>query len=107
MPKALGKRHVEGIGEGSLSGTLARLLQLTGDAVVAFDGAGRVLLANDEAASLFFSASEGLVGSDVRGLFQLEADVADVPFCAQDLPFPVDGRPCPGRDLPSGGEACR
>ena len=47
MPKALGKRHVEGIGEGSLSGTLARLLQLTGDAVVAFDGAGRVLLAND------------------------------------------------------------
>ena len=91
MPKALGKRHVEGIGEGSLSGTLARLLQLTGDAVVAFDGAGRVLLANDEAASLFFSASEGLVGSDVRGLFQLEADVADVPFCAQDLPFPVDG----------------
>ena len=30
MPKALGKRHVEGIGEGSLSGTLARLLQLTG-----------------------------------------------------------------------------
>ena len=91
MPKALGKRHVEGIGEGSLSGTLARLLQLTGDAVVAFDGAGRVLLANDEAASLFFSAPEGLVGSDVRGLFQLEADVADVPFCAQDLPFPVDG----------------
>ena len=91
MPKALGKRHVEGIGEGSLSGTLARLLQLTGDAVVAFDGAGRVLLANDEAASLFFSAPEGLVGSDVRRLFQLEADVADVPFCAQDLPFPVDG----------------
>lgn len=91
MPKALGKRHVAGIGEASLSGAFARLLQLTGDAVVAFDGAGRVLLANEEADALFFSPEGGLVGSDVRGLFQLEGGSGEGGFCAQDLPIPTDG----------------
>ena len=65
---ALSVRRVEGIGEGSLLGTLSRLLQLTCEAVLVFDGAGRVLLANDEAAELF-GAGAGLVGSDVRLLF--------------------------------------
>lgn len=91
MPKALGKRHVEGIGEGSLTGTLARLLQLTSEAVVAFDGAGRILLANDEAAALFFSPAQGLVGSDVRDLFTRAPEESLAPFDAQDLPIPVDG----------------
>ena len=65
---ALSVRRVEGIGEGSLLGTLSRLLQLTCEAVLAFDGAGRILLANDEAAELF-GVDPGLVGSDVRLLF--------------------------------------
>ena len=91
MPKALGKRHVEGIGEGSLTGTLARLLQLTGDAVVAFDGAGRVLLANEEAATLFWCPEGGLVGADVRELFHRDADEPLGAFAPGDLPVPTDG----------------
>ena len=63
-------RRVEGIGEGSVIGTLAKLLQLSCEAVLVFDGSGRVLLANDEAAELFWAPS-GLVGSDVRLLFPL------------------------------------
>ena len=54
----LAKRHMEGIGEGSLVGTLSRLLQLTSAAVLIFDGAGRVLLAHDEAED-FFEAGGG------------------------------------------------
>ena len=65
MPKALGKRHVEGIGEGSLSGTLARLLQLTGDAVVAFDGAG-VIGALEDTNDIGFQAVEIVDGFGVE-----------------------------------------
>ena len=71
MAKAgLSIRRVEGIGEGSLVGTLSRLLQLTCEAVLIFDGAGRVLLANDEASELL-GISEGLVGADVRASSRL------------------------------------
>ena len=89
---ALSVRRVEGIGEGSLLGTLSRLLQLTCEAVLAFDGAGRILLANDEAAELF-GADPGLVGSDVRMLFPAsdEAEPPGTSFDAADLPFPIDG----------------
>ena len=118
---ALSVRRVEGIGEGSLVGTLSRLLQLTCEAVLVFDGAGRILLANDEAAELFALGS-ALVGSDVRLVFpagdapvdgsedavaptgapgrapQLPlGDGADAPaadltsFSPADLPFPTDG----------------
>ena len=62
---ALSTRRVEGIGEGGVVGTLSRLLQLTCEAVLVFDGAGRVLLANDEAARLF-GGERGPVGLDVR-----------------------------------------
>lgn len=65
---ALSVRRVEGIGEGSLVGTFSLLLQLTGEAVLVFDGAGRILLANDEAAGLF-GFERQLVGEDVRLLF--------------------------------------
>lgn len=90
---ALSTRRVEGVGEGSLPGTLARLLQLTCEAVVVFDGAGRVLLVNDEAQELLGGEGE-LVGSDVRLLFP-DPDVDAVaplgPFSVGQLPFPVDG----------------
>ena len=89
---ALSVRRVEGIGEGSLIGTLSRLLQLTSEAVLVFDGAGRILLANDEAAELFGS-EPGLVGSDVRLLFPAadEAGLSEAPFVPSDLTFPLDG----------------
>ena len=115
---ALSVRRVEGIGEGSLVGTLSRLLQLTCEAVLVFDGAGRILLANDEAAELFALGSS-LVGSDVRLVFPAVdgsphgasgaarpagapggsdgasptggAGEGPAPFSPADLPFPTDG----------------
>lgn len=91
MAKAGLSRRVEGIGEGSLIGTLSRLLQLTSEAVLVFDGLGRVLLANDEAEQLFSGAIE-LVGSDVRAYFPAgETTPAQDVFDISDLPFPVDG----------------
>ncbi len=86
----LSSRRVEGIGEGSVVGTLSRLLQLTCEAVLAFDGMGRVLLANDEATSLFLP-DEPLVGTDVRALFPAARSGPHEPFDISDLPFPVDG----------------
>ncbi len=97
MPKgALSKRHVEGIGEGSLIGTLSCLLQLTSEVVLVFDGAGRVLLANDEATHVFGFEQEKLVGADVRSLFpDLEGDGGEtampMSFSPDDLPFECDG----------------
>ena len=89
---ALSVRRVEGIGEGSLVGTLSRLLQLTCEAVLVFDGAGRVLLVNDEAAELF-GPERGQVGADVRLLFPAsdEPDPLVAPFDPADLTFPLDG----------------
>ena len=91
MAKAGLSRRMEGIGEGSLAGTLSRLLQLTGEAVLVFDGMGRILLANDEASHLL-SAGDELVGSDVRAYFPAGESVDDLAvFDVTDLPFPVDG----------------
>ena len=88
---ALSTRRVEGIGEGSLVGTLARLLQLTSESVLVFDGLGRVLLANEEAAELFVGADE-LVGSDVRYLFPTaDGSAPEGPFELAALPFACDG----------------
>ena len=93
-PQSRGLRRQDGPGERSVASTLARLLQLTSDAVLVFDRYGRVTLANDEALALF--GREGtLVGLDVR---ELLADV-EVPepsgerpeFDVSDLAFPVDG----------------
>ena len=88
--KALSRR-IEGIGEGSVVGTLSKLLQLTCEAVIVFDGAGRVLLANDEATRLL-SAGGQLVGTDVRLLFPAGEGVPEIgAFTPDDLPFPLDG----------------
>ena len=87
----LRRRAADGIGEGSVAGTLSLLLQLTGEAVLAFDGVGRVLLANDEACALLAGGGP-LAGTDVRRLFPVGEDAADEgPFDAARLPFPVDG----------------
>lgn len=88
---SLARRRVEGIGEGSLVGTLSCLLSLTSEAVLIFDGLGRVLLANEEASDLFPNG-ESLVGSDVRLLFPPVApEGPDDVFSVGDLPFPTDG----------------
>lgn len=88
---ALSTRRVEGIGEGSLVGTLSRLLQLTSEAVLVFDGMGRVLLANDEAAQLF-ACGDALVGTDVRLVFPAaDGSAPKEAFDLGDLPFEVDG----------------
>ena len=104
--RALGRRRVDGIGEASLAGALSRLLQLTCESVVVFDGLGRVLLANDESARLF-SAPDGLVGADVRSLFS--ACDADGEFDVALLPFEPDGSPatCSCRSLAGSGFTAR
>ena len=84
-------RRVEGIGEGSVVGTLSKLLQLSCEAILVFDGTGRVLLANDEATELL-PVPGALVGSDVRLLFPSgDADGALGTFSTAALPFPTDG----------------
>ena len=80
------------IGERSVSGTLAALLSLTSDAVLVFDGFGKVLLAND-AASRLFMHREDIVGQDVRRFFPPAVGVVpDTPFEPSSLPFSADGR---------------
>lgn len=89
MTKELSKRRVEGVGQGSLVGTLAKLLELMDEAVLVFDGAGRVLLANDAAQALM-GGEDTLVGCDVRTVFS-PAEDASGPFSREGLPFSCDG----------------
>ena len=85
-------RRVDGIGQGSVNGALAALLSLTSDAVLAFDGLGRVLLANERAERLLSHAPDGLVGQDVRSLFPPAVGSSPkTPFSPADLPFALDG----------------
>lgn len=103
MPRsktALSRRHVEGIGEGSLAGTFSRLLQLTSDCVLVFDGTGRVLLANGEASELLAADGVDVAGLYVQGLFpdldDADASVAPgVSSSVEDLPFALDGSSVP------------
>ena len=88
----LQKRRIEGIGEGSVTGAFAGLLSLTSDAVLVFDGLGRILLANDEVPSLFACPASGVIGSDVRLLFPPAVGVVpDAAFTLKSLPFGTDG----------------
>lgn len=87
-----------GIGEPSLGGTLSALLAITSDAVIAFDGSGTILLANDEALRLLKPSPgwvvppAGLVGADVRILFPPAIGVVpDAPFTHDALPFSIGG----------------
>ncbi|WP_246824697.1 SpoIIE family protein phosphatase [Olsenella sp. HMSC062G07] len=85
-------RRIDGIGARGVNATLAGLLALTSDAVLAFDGTGRVLLANEHAQRLFVHGPQGLVGTDVRALFPPAVGVVPRrPFSPSSLPFSVDG----------------
>lgn len=86
---------VGGTGERSVNGALACLLRLTGDAVMTFDGSGRILFANEQAERLFAHPrghAGDLTGADIRLLFPPAVGVAPAaPFTAASLPFPLDG----------------
>ena len=85
---------MEGLGERSVSATLSRLLQITDEAVIVFDGVGCVLLANDQAARLFSKSGSSLVDLQIDELFAPgESSDPDEAFSVADLPFPVDGSP--------------
>jgi serine phosphatase RsbU (regulator of sigma subunit) len=83
------------MGEKGIPGTLATLLSLTTDAVVGFDGAGRVLLANREAALLLSCTVEDLLGQDVRDFFPADASTTTAAPSADLLGLGADERPWP------------
>ncbi|MBS5327919.1 MAG: hypothetical protein KHX99_01825, partial [Atopobium sp.] len=65
----LSVRRVEGVVDGTVAATLSQLLRLTSDAVIVFNMEGMVLLANEEAESLFVKEDGTIAGLDVRFLF--------------------------------------
>ena len=88
----LSVQSVDGIIDGTVTATLARILQLVGDAIVIFDVDGRVLLANDEAVRLFGWHEEDFVGSDIRTYFAPgTTEVESTAFSPESLPFALDG----------------
>ena len=75
---------------------LQAVLSITSDAVVAFDEAGTIVLANDEALRVLAPsgaalAPEGLVGMNVRLLFPPVANIAPDAPLEETLPFASDG----------------
>lgn len=93
-----------GVGKGAAMGTLAALMALTTDAVVAFDGAGTLLMANPQTEQLTGFSVEGLIGKNVNsllfdpmregagGLSTHDAQTHGPARVAQsEFPFPTDG----------------
>ena len=88
----LSVRRVEGVVDGTVAATLAQLLRLTSDAVIVFNMEGTVLLANEEAETLFVKVGSTLAGMDVRFLFTpANQENLQNPFSIDDLAFAIDG----------------
>ena len=88
----LSVRRVEGVVDGTVAATLSQLLRLTSDAVIVFNMEGMVLLANEEAESLFAKEDGTIAGLDVRFLFTpANQENLQKPFCVESLPFAIDG----------------
>ena len=88
----LSVRRVEGVVDGTVAATLSQLLRLTSDAVIVFNMEGMVLLANEEAESLFAKVDGTIAGLDVRFLFTpANQENLQKPFCVESLPFAIDG----------------
>ena len=88
----LSVRRVEGVVDGTVAATLAQLLRLTSDAVIVFNMEGTVLLANEEAETLFVKVGSTLAGMDVRFLFTpANQENLQKPFSLDDLAFAIDG----------------
>ena len=88
----LSVRRVEGVVDGTVAATLSQLLRLTSDAVIVFNMEGMVLLANEEAESLFAKVNDTIAGLDVRFLFTpANQENLQKPFSVESLPFAIDG----------------
>ena len=88
----LSVRRVEGVVDGTVAATLSQLLRLTSDAVIVFNMEGMVLLANEEAESLFAKVDGTIAGLDVRFLFTPAIqENLQKPFSVESLPFAIDG----------------
>lgn len=88
----LSVRRVEGVVDGTVAATLSQLLRLTSDAVIVFNMEGMVLLANEEAESLFAKVDGTIAGLDVRYLFTpANQENLQKPFSVESLPFAIDG----------------
>ena len=88
----LSVRRVEGVVDGTVAATLSQLLRLTSDAVIVFNMEGTVLLANEEAETLFVKVGSTLAGMDVRLLFTpANQENLQKPFSIDDLAFAIDG----------------
>ena len=88
----LSVRRVEGVVDGTVAATLSQLLRLTSDAVIVFNMEGMVLLANEEAESLFAKEDGTIAGLDVRFLFTpANQENLQKPFSVESLPFAIDG----------------
>ena len=88
----LSVRRVEGVVDGTVAATLSQLLRLTSDAVIVFNMEGTVLLANEEAETLFVTVGSTLAGMDVRLLFTpANQENLQKPFFVDDLAFAIDG----------------
>ena len=75
----LSVRRVEGVVDGTVAATLSQLLRLTSDAVIVFNMEGMVLLANEEAESLFAQVDGTIAGLDVRA--GKSRKLAETVFC--------------------------
>lgn len=88
----LSVRRVEGVVDGTVAATLSQLLHLTSDAVIVFNMEGTVLLANEEAETLFAKEDGTIAGLDVRFLFTpANQENLQKPFFVESLPFAIDG----------------
>ena len=88
----LSVRRVEGVVDGTVAATLSQLLRLTSDAVIVFNMEGTILLANEEAESLFVKVDGTIAGLDVRFLFTpANQENLQKPFSVESLPFAIDG----------------
>ncbi len=86
----LSVRRVEGVVDGTVAATLSQLLRLTSDAVIVFNMEGMVLLANEEAESLFAKEDGTIAGLDVRFLFTpANQENLQKPFFVESLPFSI------------------
>ena len=88
----LSVRRVEGVVDGTVAATLSQLLRLTSDAVIVFNMEGMVLLANEEAETLFAKEDGTIAGLDVRFLFTpANQENLQKAFSVESLPFAIDG----------------
>ena len=96
------KVSLDGLGAATIPQTLGSVLELTTDAVIAFDGMGRIIMANEQARQLFGAKETMLFGHQIQELFAKPYGAAERPAISAlakagensifwQLPFPSDG----------------